>query len=97
MDEWVAVTGGIAIVSAVVGTLFGLNALDTQPGEDDVTGAGESREEMRERSMEAKSLARVADIAFAVSIVSGSAAAVLYFGRSSGEQAGATVGVGGRF
>ena len=85
------------MVSAVVGTVFGIRALDMQPGADDETGAGESREEMRDRAMTAKSLARVADVAFAVSVVSGSAAAVLYFGRSTDTRTGATVGVTGRF
>ena len=96
-DEWVAVTGGVAVVSAVVGTVFGVRALDMQPGADDETGAGESREEMRDRATTAKSLARVADVAFAISVVSGSAAAVLYFGRSTDAHVGTTVGVAGRF
>jgi tetratricopeptide (TPR) repeat protein len=96
-DEWVIVSGGVAIVSAVVGGVLGLKALDTRPTSDDVTGEGESRDELRDRAMTAKSLARLADVAFAVSLVSGSAAAILYFGRSPDVESGATVGLVGRF
>jgi len=107
-DGWVALTGGVSLVSAIVGAFFGLRALDTQPGADDATGPGESREQMRQRSMDAKHLARIADVAFAVSFVSGSAAAVLYFGRSTPPESGPTersrqrastmtVGISGRF
>jgi tetratricopeptide (TPR) repeat protein len=98
-DEWVAVTGGVAVTSLLVGAVFGLKALNTQPGGDDATGPDETREELRARANNARSLARIADVAFGVAIASGSAAAILYFGRSSEvEGRGATlVGVGGRF
>ena len=96
-DGWVAATGGVAVLSAVVGTVLGVSALSTNPSADDATGSGESREERRERAASAKELALLADVAFAISLVSGSAAAVLYFGRTPGPQAEAVVGVVGRF
>jgi tetratricopeptide (TPR) repeat protein len=97
LDGWVAATGGLAVASAAVGVVFGIKALSEHPSSDDRTGPEESREALRERSMRASTFARIADVAFAVSVVSGSATAVLYFGRSSGRERLTSVGVKGRF
>lgn len=81
LDEWVYATGGISIAALLVGTVFGVRALARDPyGER--TGNGVSVRDLERRVEEAERLARVADIAFAVSLISGSGAALLYFGRT---------------
>src|SRR5258705_151758 len=76
-----------AISAAIVGTIFGVRALVLQPGGNDATGRSTSIDTLRDRAARARDSARVADVAFAVSIVSGSAAALLYFGRSPDQRA----------
>lgn len=81
LDEWVFATGGLSVAALVVGTVFGVRALARDPrGES--TGDGVDIDELESRVSEAEDLATVADIAFAVSLISGSGAVLLYFGRT---------------
>jgi tetratricopeptide (TPR) repeat protein len=81
LDEWVFATGGLSVAALLVGTVFGVRALARDPrGES--TGDGVDIDELESRVSEAEDLARVADIAFAVSLLSGSGAVLLYFGRT---------------
>ncbi len=81
LDEWVFATGGISVAALLVGTVFGVQALARDPrGES--TGDGVDVEELEQRVEEAEDLARIADIAFAVGLLSGSGAVLLYFGRT---------------
>jgi tetratricopeptide (TPR) repeat protein len=81
LDEWVFAAGGLSVAALLVGTVFGVRALDRDPrGES--TGDGVDVDELESRVDEAANLARVADIAFAVSLLSGSGALLLYFGRT---------------
>ncbi len=72
------VTGSVAAVAAVVGVIFGVRALILSPGADPKTGPGLSIEQLRSRQERAHSSALIADISFAVGIVSGAASAVLW-------------------
>lgn len=83
MDGWVYATGGIAIAAAVVGTVFGVRALSTRPGDGDTTGPGTTPQDLRDQSVEAHNYAVVADVAFAISVVSAGAAGFLYFSRDA--------------
>jgi tetratricopeptide (TPR) repeat protein len=81
LDEWVFATGGLSVAALLVGTVFGVQALARDPrGES--TGDGVDVDELEQRVNEAEELARIADIAFAVSLLSGSGAVLLYFGRT---------------
>jgi len=79
-DEWVVGTGGLAIASLLVGTVFGVRALALDPrGES--TGPGTSFSDLHDRASRAHTAAIVADIAFSTSLLAGATAATLYFGR----------------
>jgi tetratricopeptide (TPR) repeat protein len=83
LDGWVYATGGVAIVAAIVGVVFGLRALSTRPSSSDRTGAGTTPDDLRERSEQAHSYAIVADVAFAVSVLGAGTAGFLYFSRDA--------------
>jgi len=80
LDEWVLGTGGVAIASLLVGTVFGVRALALDP-RGDSTGPGTSFSDLHDRASRAHSAAIIADIAFSTSLLAGAAAATLYFGR----------------
>jgi tetratricopeptide (TPR) repeat protein len=96
LDEWVFATGGLSVAALLVGTVFGVRALARDPrGES--TGDGVDVDELEQRVNEAQDLARVADIAFAVSLLSGSGAVLLYFGRTPDEPRHAELRLSGSF
>ena len=104
IDGWVLGTGGLALAAFAVGTVFGVRALATQPSSDDRTGVNESHTELEDRQKRAHGFAVVADVAFAVALVSGGAAVTLYLSRAPDGSAGARPGrrfvglsAGGRF
>jgi tetratricopeptide (TPR) repeat protein len=79
-DYWVMGTGGLAAVSLLVGTVFGVRALSLDPrGES--TGPDVSFAALHDRAARAHTAAILADIAFSTSILAGAAATTLYFGR----------------
>ncbi len=80
LDQWVFGTGGAAVASLLVGTIFGVRALALDPrGES--TGPGTSFSDLHDRASRAHTAAIVADIAFSTSLIAGAATAALYFGR----------------
>jgi tetratricopeptide (TPR) repeat protein len=80
LDPWVLGTGGFAVASLLVGTVFGVRALALDPrGES--TGPNMTFAALRDRAQRAHAAAVVADIAFSTSLLAGAAAATLYFGR----------------
>jgi tetratricopeptide (TPR) repeat protein len=79
-DAWVIGTGGLAVVSLLVGTVFGVRALSLDPSGDS-TGPGTSFASLRDRAQRAHGAAVLADVAFSTSLLAGAAAATLYFGR----------------
>jgi tetratricopeptide (TPR) repeat protein len=79
-DGWVIGTGGIAVASFLVGTVFGLRALSLDPSGES-TGPSVSYATLRDRAQRAHTAAVVADIALSTSLVAGAGAATLYFGR----------------
>lgn len=81
LDGWVWASGGLAATALVVGTVLGLRALALEPGRDEPTGDGRTVDDVRDDSQRAHDSAVAADIAFAVSLTSGAAAGLLYFGR----------------
>jgi tetratricopeptide (TPR) repeat protein len=83
MDGWVYATGGVAIAAAIVGSVFGLRALSTRPTDSDATGPSTTPQDLRDRADEAHTYAVVADVAFAISLVSAGAAGFLYFSREA--------------
>lgn len=82
LDRWVYFTGGVAAAAVVLGSIFGIRALATEPGVDASTGGGRSYSRMQDDQSRAHSYAVVADVSFVVGIVSGAAAGALYFMRS---------------
>ncbi len=80
LDNWVLGTGGVAVVSLLVGTVFGVRALALDP-RGDSTGPGTSFADLHDRASRAHTAAIVADVAFSASLLAGAAAATLYFGR----------------
>ena len=83
MDGWVIATGGVAIAAAIVGTVFGLRALSTRPSSSDATGPGKTPQDLRNQNVDAHNYAVVADVAFAISLVSAGTAGYLYFSRDA--------------
>jgi hypothetical protein len=81
-DAWVLGTGGLAVVSLLVGTVFGVRALTLDP-QGESTSQGVSFASLHDRASRAHTAAIVADIAFSTSLLAGAAAATLYFGRYS--------------
>ena len=79
-DAWVIGTGGLAVVSLLVGTVFGVRALTLDPSGES-TGPNTSFATLRDRAERAHSAAVLADVAFSTSLLAGAAAATLYFGR----------------
>jgi tetratricopeptide (TPR) repeat protein len=82
LDTWVYVAGGVAAAAVVVGSIFGIRALATEPGVDQSTGGSRSYSRMQDDQSRAHSYAVVADVSFAVGILSGAAAGALYFMRA---------------
>jgi tetratricopeptide (TPR) repeat protein len=80
LDAWVIGTGGLAVASLLVGTVFGVRALSLDPrGES--TGPATSFASLRDRAERAHTAAILADIAFSTSLLAGATATTLYFGR----------------
>jgi tetratricopeptide (TPR) repeat protein len=82
LDGWVVGAGGIAAAAVLVGVIFGVRALATEPSSDDATGPSRSASDLENQAASAHSFAVVADVSFAVAIFSGGTAAALYFMRS---------------
>lgn len=83
LDGWVWGTGGVAAVALTLGVVFGLRAWALHPGGSPHTGPGQSSAEVHEDARSAHSLAVLADVSFGVALLSGAAAAGLYFGREA--------------
>jgi tetratricopeptide (TPR) repeat protein len=83
VDGWFAAAAGVSVTAAVVGILFGIRALTLRPSHSAGTNAGTSIDALRSRQGRAEDSARVADISFAISLVSGAGAAVLWLRDSS--------------
>jgi tetratricopeptide (TPR) repeat protein len=80
VDGWVLGTGGLAVVSLLVGTVFGVRAITLDPrGES--TSQDVSFATLHDRADRAHTAAIIADIAFSTSLLAGAAATTLYFGR----------------
>ena len=77
-NPWVVTTASISAAAAVVGIIFGVRALTLRPGKEAITGSETSVDDLRADQERAEDAARVADISFAVSLVSGASAAVLW-------------------
>jgi len=75
--------GVVGVAGIVVGTIFGVRALVLRPGDSATTNAETSVEQLRSEQASAEASARVADISFAISLVSGAGAAVLWLRDSS--------------
>jgi len=82
LDTWVYVAGGVAAAAVVVGSIFGIRALATEPGVDQSTGGTLTYSRLQDDQSRAHSYAVVADVSFAVGILSGAAAGALYFMRA---------------
>lgn len=82
LDGWVYVAGGVAVAAVVVGSIFGIRALATEPGVDQSTGGSRSYSRMQDDQSRAHSYAVVADVSFVVGILSGAAAGALYYMRA---------------
>lgn len=82
-NGWLWATAGLSLAAAVVGTVFGVRALALRPGQNATTSADTSAESLRSEQARAENSARIADISFAVSLVSGAGAAVLWLHDSS--------------
>jgi tetratricopeptide (TPR) repeat protein len=96
LDEWVYATGGLSAAAFVVGTVLGVQALARDP-RGERTGDGVSVGELEARVDQARNLARLADVAFAVSLLSGSGAVLLYFGRTPDSPRHAELTLSGSF
>jgi tetratricopeptide (TPR) repeat protein len=79
-DAWVMGTGGLALASLLVGTVFGVRALSLDPSGQS-TSASTSFATLHDRAERAHTAAIIADIAFSTSLLAGAAATTLYFGR----------------
>jgi tetratricopeptide (TPR) repeat protein len=79
-DSWVLGTGGVAVASFLVGTVFGVRALTLDP-RGETTGPNVSFASLRDRAQRAHTAAIIADVAFSTSLLAGAAAVTLYFGR----------------
>lgn len=75
---WMIATASIAVAAVTVGTIFGVRALVLRPGPNPSTSPGTSVEDLRNAQAEAETSALVADVAFAIGIVSSGATAVLW-------------------
>jgi hypothetical protein len=73
-------TGGLALASLLVGTVFGVRALSLDPSGQS-TSASTSFATLHDRAERAHTAAIIADIAFSTSLLAGAAATTLYFGR----------------
>lgn len=82
-NRWLAASAGISVAAAIVGTIFGVRALVLRPGEDATTNAETSADQLRSEQARAETSARIADISFAISLVSGAGAAVFWLRDSS--------------
>lgn len=82
-DAWVVGAGGIAVTAALVGVIFGIRALATEPGAEDATSPSTSASALENQASRAHSFALVADVSFAVALLSGATAGALYFMRSA--------------
>jgi tetratricopeptide (TPR) repeat protein len=80
LDAWVIGAGGLAVVSLLVGAVFGVRALTLEPSGES-TGPNASFASLRDRAERAHSAAVLADVAFSTSLLAGATAATLYFGR----------------
>ena len=74
-DGWVAATGGLAIASFLVGSVFAVRALTLG---SDSTGPLPA---LQSRAGQAHDAALVADLAFATTLFAGTGSMALYFGR----------------
>jgi tetratricopeptide (TPR) repeat protein len=82
-NPWLAASAGLSLAAAIVGTVFGVRALLIRPGKDAVTSADASAETLRKDQARAENSARIADISFAISLVSGAGAAVVWLHDTS--------------
>lgn len=107
LDGLVYGTGGLAAAALLGGVVFGVRALSLRPSES-VTGPEQSFQDLQSSARRAHQSAVIADISFGVALVSGGAAALLYFLREAPAAApasafvapvrgGAVVGGGMRF
>lgn len=78
VNGWLIATASVSAAAAVVGTIFGVHALVLRPSHDAGTSPRTSIDSLRSRQGRAEDAARVADISFAISLVSGAGAAVLW-------------------
>lgn len=82
LDGWVIATGGVAAAALLIGTIFGVGALATEPGSGDSTGPSTSASDLQSKAEQAHSFAVVADVSFVIALLSGGTAGALYFLRS---------------
>lgn len=81
LDGWVYGAGGVAVASGLVGTFFGFRAILGHPGSRPRTTREDSIDDLHRAADDARSDARIADVAFTISLVSAGVAVLLYFAR----------------
>lgn len=77
-DPWPIAATALAVAATATGVLFGIQALILHADARQPTGPNLSVADLRDRQDRAEASARVADIAFAIGLASGAAAAVLW-------------------
>ncbi|HWA74882.1 MAG TPA: tetratricopeptide repeat protein [Polyangiaceae bacterium] len=77
-NPWLITTAGISAAAAVVGVIFGVRALSLRPSREAIASPDKSIDDIRADQARAEDSAVIADVSFAVSLLSGAGAAVLW-------------------
>jgi hypothetical protein len=91
LDGLVYGTGAVSLVALGAGTFFGLRALSTRPTSP-VTSPKHTIDDLTSDAKSAHTKAVLADVSFAVALLTGGAAAFFYFSRDAEPTAPATTG-----
>jgi tetratricopeptide (TPR) repeat protein len=78
INPWLVTTASISAAAAVVGVIFGVRALSLRPDREAITSPDKSIDEIRADQARADDSAVIADISFALSLLSGAGATVLW-------------------
>ncbi len=82
-SPWLMTTSAIAVITGVVGVVFGIRALALKPGRSATTGPGTSIDDLHDRQRRAEESAHFSDVFFGLSLVSGGAATALWLHEPS--------------
>ncbi|MFZ5897344.1 MAG: tetratricopeptide repeat protein [Myxococcota bacterium] len=77
-NPWLVASTAVAAAAGVVGVVFGVRALVQAPGETASTNASTSIDDLRDQQARAETSARIADVSFAVGVLSGAIAGFLW-------------------